>query len=51
MLISTIISTYPEIYHMAENDSWPNIKAHGLMSTSALLDKWECTGPEREAIE
>lgn len=51
MLINAIISTYPEIYHMAENDSWLNIKAHGLLSTSALLDKWEYTGPEREAIE
>lgn len=36
---------------MANDDSWPNIKEHGLLSTSALLDKWEYTGPEREAIE
>jgi hypothetical protein len=36
---------------MAEDGSWPNIKKHGLLSTSALLDKWECSGPKREAIE
>lgn len=36
---------------MAEDDSWSNIKEHGLLSTSALLDKWEVTDPEREAIE
>ncbi len=36
---------------MAEDDSWPNVEEHGLLSTSALLDKWEYTGPERETIE
>ena len=51
MLINAIINKYSEIYHMAEDGSWPNIEKHGLLSTSALLDKWEYSGPEREAIE
>ncbi len=36
---------------MADNDSWPNIKEHGLLSTSSLLDKWGYSGKEREPIE
>jgi len=51
MITGDIISKYPKLYHMADNDSWLNIKKHGLLSTSALLDKWEYTGLEREIIE
>lgn len=51
MLVSKIINKYPELYHMAEDGSWPSIEKYGLLSTSAMLDKWEYTGPEREAIE
>ena len=36
---------------MAEAGSWPSIKRHGLLSTSALLDLFEVDGAEREAIE
>jgi hypothetical protein len=42
---------WPRLYHMAEAGSWPSIERHGLLSTSALLDLFEITGPEREAIE
>jgi len=51
MITTDIVSKYPKLYHMADNDSWLNIKKHGLLSTSALLDKWEYTGLEREMIE
>jgi len=51
MLAGQIISRYPNLYHMADNESWPNIRKHGLLSTSSLLDKWEYTGKEREPIE
>jgi len=51
MITGQIVSKYHEIYHMADNDSWPNINRHGLLSTSALLDKWEYTRQERGAIE
>lgn len=36
---------------MADIDSWPIIKQHGLLSTSALLDKWGYEGSKREEIE
>lgn len=36
---------------MAEAGSWPAIAREGLLSTSALLDRFEVEGPERVAIE
>jgi hypothetical protein len=36
---------------MAERGSWPSIRQHGLLSTSALLDRWEIKGSQRDAIE
>lgn len=36
---------------MAESGSWPSIRNHGLLSTSALLDLFEIEGKERHAIE
>ena len=36
---------------MAENGSWPSIRQHGLLSTTALLDLFEIEGSERTAIE
>lgn len=51
MEIEQLVNKYPRLYHMADNDSWLNIRKHGLLSTSSLLDKWEYTGKERELIE
>lgn len=45
------IALYPRLYHMAQAGSWPSIKRHGLLSTSALLDRFEVNGDERQAIE
>lgn len=36
---------------MAEDGSWESIRRHGLLSTSALLDRFEIEGEERLAIE
>ena len=36
---------------MAEDESWESIRRHGLLSTSALLDRFEIEGEERFAIE
>jgi hypothetical protein len=44
-------SNYPVLYHMAEAGSWPMIRKHGLLSTTALLDRCEVAGHDREAIE
>jgi hypothetical protein len=46
-----ITERWPRLYHMAEAGSWPSIERHGLLSTTALLDLFEISGPRREAIE
>ena len=42
---------FPFLYHMAEFGSWPSIRQHGLLSTSALLDLYEVAGVERAGLE
>ena len=42
---------WPRLFHMAEAGSWPSISRNGLLSTSALLDRFRINGPERVAIE
>jgi hypothetical protein len=42
---------YPRLYHMAEVGSWEGIRRHGLLSTSALLDRWEVRGAARTELE
>lgn len=32
-----LIQIYPNIYHMAEADTWPSIRRHGLLSTSEVV--------------
>lgn len=46
-----IAKRYPRLYHMAFEGSWPSIKRHGLLSTSALLDLYGVQGDARERIE
>jgi Family of unknown function (DUF7002) len=42
---------YPNLYHMAEAEAWPSIKNLGLLSTTALLDRFEIDGDLRRRIE
>lgn len=51
MDIDALIKTYPYLYHMAEKGSWPLIEKHGLLSTSALLDKHKVNGAARDELE
>ena len=51
MKVEDFCTVYPRLYHMAEASMWPSIRQHGLLSTSALLDLYGSTGPERAAIE
>jgi hypothetical protein len=46
-----LVNHFPRLYHMAELGTWPSIKAHGLLSTSALLDLYGVNGEERRLIE
>jgi hypothetical protein len=51
LTVAYIADRWPRLYHMAEAGSWPSIQRRGLLSTSALLDLFEITGPDRDAIE
>ncbi len=51
MELVELIELYPLLYHMAERGSWPSIQAHGLRSTSALLDLFEITRSGRAQYE
>ncbi len=51
MELERLISRYPTLYHMAEDESWDSIRKHGLLSTSALLDRFEIKGEQRRKIE
>jgi hypothetical protein len=51
MRLEQLTAEFPQLYHMAEAGTWESIKRHGLLSTSALLDKFEIKGKERFDIE
>ena len=50
MTETELVATYPRLWHMAEDGSWPSIRERGLLSTAALLDLYEVQGAEREAL-
>lgn len=49
--LEELLAHCPTLYHMAERDSWPSIREHGLLSTTALLDRFKITGQDRNSIE
>lgn len=51
MHVFDLVEKHPRLYHMAEAGTWPQIRRHGLLSTTALLDLFEVGGEERFAIE
>ncbi|HEX8065052.1 MAG TPA: hypothetical protein VF520_00855 [Thermoleophilaceae bacterium] len=51
LTLELLAERYPRLFHMAEAGSWPSIQEHGLLSTTALLDLFEVTGPRRGEIE
>jgi len=51
ILRDQLAELHPRLYHMAEADSWPSIKRHGLLSTTALLDLFEIGGQPRTQLE
>ena len=46
-----LVRNHPLIYHMSAPGSWPSIRKHGLLSTTALLDLFEYKGEPRYKIE
>ena len=51
MEVERLVGRYPVLYHMAEDGSWESIRRLGLLSTSALLDRFEVEGERRFWIE
>jgi hypothetical protein len=46
-----LVERYPRLFHMTEVRAWDGIVAHGLLSTTALLDLYEVAPEQRESIE
>jgi hypothetical protein len=51
MRVEDLLKHFPYLYHMAEADTWSSIQQHGLLSTTALLDKFAIEGDQRLRIE
>ncbi len=49
--LNELVTDCPTLYHMAQAGSWKSISRRGLLSTSALLDMYDVSADEREAIE
>jgi hypothetical protein len=45
-----LVRRHPTLFHMASAGSWPAIREHGLLSTSALLDLFDADADTREAV-
>jgi hypothetical protein len=48
--VDELVRLYPRLYHMAAPDAWPQIVRHGLLSTEALLARFEVTEPLRTEL-
>ena len=48
--INELATTYPRLYHITSEGSWPNIQQHGLLSTEALLDLFGVDGEFRASV-
>lgn len=51
MDLEELVQFYPRLYHMANDGTWATILKWGLLSTTALLDKFGTNGDERYLIE
>jgi hypothetical protein len=49
--LEELLADCPTLFHMAERGSWPSIRRHGLLSTTALLDRFAVFGAERISVE
>jgi hypothetical protein len=50
MLPEDLIRRYPTIYHMAEADSWPSIRRHGLLSANEVMRRADLAGSQRRIL-
>jgi hypothetical protein len=45
-----LAATYPYLYHVTSEGSWPSIQRYGLLSTQALLDLFAVDEALRERL-
>lgn len=48
--LKTLVADCPRLYHMAMRQSWPSIKAHGLLPTKSLLELFEVDHVRRQEL-
>lgn len=48
--VSDFAAHHPTLWHMAHRDSWPSIRKHGLLCTSALLDLFQIRSAFAERV-
>ena len=51
MTSEQLAKRYPVLWHMADARNWQSIVTSGLLSTTALLDRYALVGEERARIE
>ena len=51
MTADQLARLHPTLYHMADGRNRGNLAALGLLSTTALLDRFAIAGDERDAVE
>ena len=51
MTESELFASFPRLFHVSDGAAWPSIQAHGLLSTSALLDLYGVDEPVRSGFE
>ncbi|GAA5021725.1 DUF7002 family protein [Actinopolymorpha pittospori] len=50
MDIEELVAKYPILFHMAEDDTWPSIARHGLLSTNAIVELYRLDHEQADAI-
>lgn len=48
---SEFVDRFPQVHHVTTGGAWEGIAATGLLSTSALLDRFQVREPQRSALE
>lgn len=51
MELQHLAKLHPVLYHMADARNWDSIERHGLLSTSALLERCGVAGDERTTLQ
>lgn len=49
--LERLAELHPRLYHMAAAGSWPSLSRHGLLSTKALLERFEVPAADRDRLE